>query len=441
MATRQYIGARYVPKFYQNSVDGSARWESNVVYDPLTYVTLTNGHMYISKKQVPATVGTPASNADYWLDVGSYNGFIDELQSEIDTINNVTIPAVDDRIDEILEDKVICIGDSYAMDSTAGGTSWATYIGQRYGNRVTLLRQGGTGFASDYIPSTNVNWLSMLTEYANTLSNTQKNAVKQIVVVGGANDGNVLRDALATGSQIKARITQFITYCETTFPNAIVKIAFVGWHRQKLRYDSYRAVRDLYSSASSENANSAYYANGESIMHVSTFINDVDLVHPTLVASQYLAEFVDSVIQNGNYVFEYDVDCTFTKSNEVVSVSNLTGIHATYVDKMCQIDWIGSNTNNSFIQVALAQQDTVQLNTGDIIHIGTIEGAPMGAYGHLQFAPVHVSAGVYGGTSKWIDGIISIQDNVISYKHMSDSLALTLMLIPWGSLTLNLRNN
>lgn len=87
MPTRQYIGARYVPKFYTNSVDGSAAWESNVVYEPLTYVTLTNGHMYISKKEVPATVGTPASNISYWLDCGSYNGFIDDLQSQINTLN------------------------------------------------------------------------------------------------------------------------------------------------------------------------------------------------------------------------------------------------------------------------------------------------------------------------------------------------------------------
>lgn len=94
MATRQYIGARYVPKFYQNSVDGSTQWESNVVYEPLMYVTLTNGHMYISKKQVPATVGSPVNNIDYWLDIGSYNGFIEQLQNEIDDINNVTIPDV-----------------------------------------------------------------------------------------------------------------------------------------------------------------------------------------------------------------------------------------------------------------------------------------------------------------------------------------------------------
>ena len=94
MATRQYIGARYVPKFYQNSVDGSSQWESNVVYEPLMYVTLTNGHMYLSRKQVPATVGSPVDNIDYWLDIGSYNGFIEQLQGEIDTINDVTIPAI-----------------------------------------------------------------------------------------------------------------------------------------------------------------------------------------------------------------------------------------------------------------------------------------------------------------------------------------------------------
>lgn len=97
MATRQYIGARYVPKFYQNSVDGSTQWEANVVYDPLIYVTLTNGHMYISKKQVPATVGTPASNAQYWLDIGSYNGFIEELQDEINALS-LSLTALDNSV-------------------------------------------------------------------------------------------------------------------------------------------------------------------------------------------------------------------------------------------------------------------------------------------------------------------------------------------------------
>lgn len=138
MATRQYIGARYVPKFYTNSVDGSAAWESNVVYEPLTFVTLTNGHMYISKKQVPATVGTPASNVDYWLDMGSYNGFIEALQNEIDVINAKLYVTPDDytgtdtqklqaALDAAKDNKIVVIDRTYnvngALELTSDETS------------------------------------------------------------------------------------------------------------------------------------------------------------------------------------------------------------------------------------------------------------------------------------------------------------------------------
>lgn len=101
MATRQYIGARYVPKFYQNSVDGSTQWESNVVYDPLIWVTLNNGHMYISKKQVPATVGIPTANIDYWLDIGSYNGYIQNLQEQIDALSEDTQRRIQELYDTV----------------------------------------------------------------------------------------------------------------------------------------------------------------------------------------------------------------------------------------------------------------------------------------------------------------------------------------------------
>lgn len=114
MPTRQYIGARYVPKFYKNSVDGSANWESNVVYEPLTYVTLTNGHMYISKKQVPDTVGTPASNKNYWLDVGSYNGFIENLQNQINALDTEVDNLELNKADKSsIERNLLVIGNSY----------------------------------------------------------------------------------------------------------------------------------------------------------------------------------------------------------------------------------------------------------------------------------------------------------------------------------------
>ena len=85
MPTRQYIGARYVPQFYDNPDDGTSNWKSGVVYEPLTMV-LYNSATYTSKKEVPQTVGDPASNPDYWVATGNYNGQIAYLQSEIGTL-------------------------------------------------------------------------------------------------------------------------------------------------------------------------------------------------------------------------------------------------------------------------------------------------------------------------------------------------------------------
>lgn len=86
MSVRQYIGARYVTKIYENSLDqSSAEWESNVNYEPLVMVTYNNGS-YLSKKEVPANIGNPAANADYWVQTGFYNGQIANLQAQINEI-------------------------------------------------------------------------------------------------------------------------------------------------------------------------------------------------------------------------------------------------------------------------------------------------------------------------------------------------------------------
>lgn len=88
---RQYIGARYVTKIYENSNDpSSAEWESSVNYEPLTMVTYNNGS-YLSKKEVPASIGNPAANPAYWVQTGFYNGQIASLQAQIDELKNTIV--------------------------------------------------------------------------------------------------------------------------------------------------------------------------------------------------------------------------------------------------------------------------------------------------------------------------------------------------------------
>lgn len=78
MAVRQYIGARYVPKFYENA-DNTAEWRSGVAYEPLTIVTY-NGNSYTSKIEVPASVGNPSANPSYWISTGIYNEQIEQYR-------------------------------------------------------------------------------------------------------------------------------------------------------------------------------------------------------------------------------------------------------------------------------------------------------------------------------------------------------------------------
>lgn len=88
MSVRQYIGARYVTKIYENTLNpSSAEWEASVNYEPLTMVTYNNGS-YLSKKEVPASVGNPAANPTYWAQTGFYNGQIAQLQDQITDIYN-----------------------------------------------------------------------------------------------------------------------------------------------------------------------------------------------------------------------------------------------------------------------------------------------------------------------------------------------------------------
>lgn len=83
-----YIGSRYVPKFYSNSIDPSSTdWEAGVDYEPLTVVT-HGSNSYTSKRYVPDTVGAPSINPDYWAKTGDYNAAIASMQNEINDIKN-----------------------------------------------------------------------------------------------------------------------------------------------------------------------------------------------------------------------------------------------------------------------------------------------------------------------------------------------------------------
>lgn len=157
---RQYIGARYVPTYYKNSLDpDSTEWESNVSYEPLTIVTLPNQHSYISKQFVPATVGTPAENGAYWLDQGSESAYIEVLQQEIDDMKDgdvegslqaqINTLAASDPYEKF-RDKTICvIGDSISSYEQLANNwvKWLADFLDPYDCTVINQAQNGQSFA------------------------------------------------------------------------------------------------------------------------------------------------------------------------------------------------------------------------------------------------------------------------------------------------------
>lgn len=78
---KQYVGARYVPKFAS-----PVEWAANTSYEALTIVTFNNAS-YTSKIPVPPTVGNPANNPQYWALTGNYNAQVEQYRQETANYN------------------------------------------------------------------------------------------------------------------------------------------------------------------------------------------------------------------------------------------------------------------------------------------------------------------------------------------------------------------
>lgn len=84
MATKQYIGARYVPLF-ADPID----WDKTKTYEPLTIV-YHQGNSYTSRQSVPA--GVDITDTTYWALTGNYNAQIEQYRKETASkLSNVTI--------------------------------------------------------------------------------------------------------------------------------------------------------------------------------------------------------------------------------------------------------------------------------------------------------------------------------------------------------------
>lgn len=300
MAMRQYIGARYTTKIYENSLDpSSAEWEAGVTYEPLTLVTYLNSS-YLSKKEVPGSVGDPAANPSYWVVTGAYNGQIMSLQNQIDNINNTIIPAIIASINDINKhDNVIVIADSYGQgigSQTPFTTPLQTYL-DLDNDHYHAWAEGSLGIY--HVGWDGHNAETLLQAHENDISDPDD--VSDIVIALGANDHQeAYSDIVAAGQSLMA-------YCHSTYPNATIHIGCMSSaitlrdnSGQTLFWGCVKAYTDIANTYQGR-----YMTNIEYIMRdPRNYISDK--VHPTTAAGNILAQNITACVYGGcaNYKSE-----------------------------------------------------------------------------------------------------------------------------------------
>lgn len=219
---RQYIGARYVPRF---SEVNNGVWSNVYSYEPLTIVKNGNDY-YTSKQSVP--VGVAITNTDYWIKTGDYNGAIASLQSDID--------ALEASFDAIPTNrKLIVMGDSFGYGVTAGSgvytTGWIDYLKSKMPGQVFTHDRGDTPIAGSpaFLGSlpfmTIFDWI--ITNKITGVVNPAE--ITDVVVLGGNNEPANSLDNIE--SHI---INTFMPHVKSICPNAKISIGCIGLDANQL---------------------------------------------------------------------------------------------------------------------------------------------------------------------------------------------------------------
>lgn len=379
MAVTQYIGARYVPKFYENS-DGTEEWRSGVEYEPLTIVSY-NGNSYTSKKPVPSNIGNPSENPAYWVSTGNYNQQVEAYRQEVEaykaTVDEL-IPEVE-TLQQNIKRSFILIGDSFSVGlTTSDGTNYSLVGGwadrcktalERAGYDVyinTRTMSGNTGFASS-LP-----FLNLLQAIKEDHVGDKVNEITDIVVIGGTND-------IGHETGVDAAIETFCNYAYTNFPNAKVKIGVIGTNLSRL----HSMIIPNYQNVSKYGGT---YIGALANLFCRPDMICPDRVHLTEDGYKYYWPVILDAIVTGTAKYSITVTCPLTINTEVFTGNNNYSLYVTYTDHGFYMSFDSTSRNNPISCVNPPTQMTFPAN------LFTITNPPKFPLEYTKFAPGQILA-------------------------------------------------
>ena len=273
LINRQYVGARYVPKVM-------GEWDKSLQYEALSVVTY-KGNSFTSKVPVPANIDI--SNKTYWVNTGNYNAQVEAYRQETAQLENNLNNEIINRKNDT-KDNILWIGDSYSVNynhklpngvrSMLNANNWYEYS------------KGGAGFAGAWAGAS---FNDLIEQAKKEMSATQKEMIKYVYIVGGANDSDF------SWTEVKPKVISTIQNAKNSFPNAQVCFIFAS-----CAYTTYLDLLTKTKNIANDNyapcifAMPYYYLGG-------VFYN-TDNLHYSENATNYIISVISNLLSGSAYI-------------------------------------------------------------------------------------------------------------------------------------------
>ena len=240
----------------------------------------------------------------------------DLINEEIFGELNDQVAALDSRLDLLDNRTFIVFGDSYAVNDSENGITnnfvdmCGSYLGLT-SSRWMNVSAAGMGFDGGV-----GSWKDAVVTKANSMTEAQRNAVTDIIFVGGRNDAARIQSGSSSTSIIGQNITTCANNVKTYFPNAKMYNAFVGRDWSDNMIEPMKEAFRLYDSA--QNRRMAYFTGIENALHYKSLLRS-DGIHPNMTGMYALAIALCNCILTGSYepMYEYS---QATASNGIGSI-------------------------------------------------------------------------------------------------------------------------
>lgn len=286
MAIREYIGARYVPRFL-------GTYDATTIYDALDVVDNGAGTSYIAKKTVPA--GTALTNTEYWFVYGASSGAIIDINQQLAQLR-------DDRVLELKDRTFLFLSDSYDVMNSMVEMIVDCINPKAYTKRSVGALCFAKGPDSAHPERT---FYTMLTT-TQPLTDTEKANVTDVVIcASGCSDkvsGETLTNAMA---QLDTLLRTELTSLRKIhlYPTGWATGSSAGGRN----YEYWARFNDgIYSKKAAQLGWS--FIDCRRIMKTCAYVltTDEEGVHPTTAGAQRIAECIAEAIITGSVSYAYD---------------------------------------------------------------------------------------------------------------------------------------